>query len=244
MSYFNSINSRNSAAPVSSYDSAHRNDRPNNDIDIDRKGLMQIMLANMRNVDIPLAGDKGNSSNDFGTKFVDNMVSFSDIGAKQNLNDIMISLADTIKQNTLFQRAAMMQGQNVRVENDILVKNGKVSDSFFDLPSGVSQATISVSDKHDNVVYNRVLSDLDEGINKFSWLGFGNDDKPVADGKYKISVDAYDKKGMLIDPARISGLLEGKISRVDFSSLNNGDGESMFILDNGMKFLESQLHFI
>ena len=145
------------------------------------------------------------------------------------------SVEQQIYQNANLEKLVSMQqgaqtgsvinylGSMVEFEGDTMSLQGGSAAASYTLPESAAQTTIRVRDMAGNIVFSGG-GETASGSHVFSWSGRGNSGEALADGAYKLEIEAKRSDGTTLDVStHVMGLVSGIVNDGDLPQLVVGD---------------------
>lgn len=150
------------------------------------------------------------------TEFTSQLVQFASVEQQIYQNSNLESLLEVERNNQLstltnfINSSVEVEGQGLPLENSY----GKFT---YNLPIGSQDATITITDSSGLQVFT-TPAEQDPGLHVFEWNGLGNAGQQVADGAYRVQVNAFDAQGNVVD-----GIVHTVFGRVTGAGIVNGE---------------------
>jgi flagellar basal-body rod modification protein FlgD len=185
--------------------------------ELGREEFLKLLVAKLENQD-PL-----NPAED--TEFVAQLATFSSleqlIHANGTLDNIVLGQMDLVN-----AQALDLIGKEALVESDweVNVKDGVPDELVYSIPQDARGVTLTITDANGVPVRTFELETTPNGRVTLDWDGTGEDGEPLADGTYKITVNATDLDGEPMSIALFRSLPIDGVTFVDgWISLISGD---------------------
>ena len=116
-------------------------------------------------------------------------------------------------------------GSMVEFAGDTMSLQGGSAAASYTLPDSAAQTTIRVKDTAGNTVFS-TAGETSAGTHAFGWDGLSNAGKALADGTYKIEVEAKRSDGTSLDVStHVLGLVSGIVNDGSNPQLVIGDAQ-------------------
>lgn len=116
-------------------------------------------------------------------------------------------------------------GSMVEFAGDTMSLQGGSAAASYTLPNSAAQTTIRVKDTAGNTVFS-AAGETSSGTHAFGWDGLSNAGKALADGTYKIEVEAKRSDGTSLDVStHVLGLVSGIVNDGSNPQLVIGDAQ-------------------
>lgn len=183
----------------------------------DINAFLKLMVAQVRNQDPTQPMDS--------TQWVAQLAQFSTVEQQVQSNGKLGELLTELKSTS--ERIDLGYiGRKVEVEGEeVGLKDGALA-ARYTVPTGASTVDVHIVDA-DGAVVHSVSSSTTAGTYDLSWDGKNSDGVKLADGTYKVVVDARDEAGKAV--AGTSVTYDATVTRV-----RRADGETKFDLSTGV----------
>jgi flagellar hook assembly protein FlgD len=114
--------------------------------------------------------------------------------------------------------ASMTQllGRNVTAYSDVVPYDGDgPTDLHWNAPAEASQMSITVTDEDGKMVAREEFDSLPSGDGSWEWDGKDVHGVQVPEGKYNVSITAYDTNG---NPMEVSSIIKGTINEMSYET--------------------------
>jgi flagellar basal-body rod modification protein FlgD len=181
-------------------------DKPSDKLDND--DFMNLLVTQLKYQD-PLEPLDNN-------EFIAQTTSFSQLEELSNmsktLSDFTNNFSKNDSNNNLLSASSFLGKEIKYGSENFELKDGE-SELMFNLPTSVTDLSISVYDSMGNEVSQFVPTNLQSGENSINWNGVGADGAQLSDGIYSFKVNATDANGEAVN---VFTFAEGKVDSVSF----------------------------
>lgn len=180
----------------------------------DKDMFLKLMIAQIRNQDPLQPMDP--------TEYVSQLATFSQLEQQTETNKQLASIGGIVA--AVMSRADLSYiGMDVEAKLDVFTFDGKQID-FRYVTAGADKVEIAIIDDKGQVV-RTVEGENASGEQEFSWDGRGDDGQQVADGNYRISINAFDADGVPVQSVvSMRGIVKEVITE---------NGVSVLVYENG-----------
>ena len=173
---------------------------------VEKEGFLKLLVAQLGNQD-PMAPQDSD-------KYVDQLTNFSMLEQMMNLNKGVNNLSIGQLSNNS-QDAVRFVGREIVAKGDTLSFDGSESPPVkYGMPHEAESATLSIYDSHGNLVRQEEV-DASPGASQYTWDGRNNDGQLVAEGEYRIAIEATDAED---NPIPVDTYVRGKVESVRFDN--------------------------
>jgi flagellar basal-body rod modification protein FlgD len=146
--------------------------------------FLQLLLTQVQNQDPTAPTDTD--------QFTTELVQFTGVQEQVNANTSLGQLIGLQQSSQVLQSSQLVGGQATVTSNEITLQNSR-GEITFNATAG-QQVAISVVDATGNPIVNATAA-ANNGANTWSWNGLDNNGNQVADGAYRIAVEASTNGG-------------------------------------------------
>ena len=176
---------------------------PDNGVNTDKEAFLKLLVAQVSQQD-PMSPQDSD-------QYVQQLTQFSTLEQLMTLNKGVETLAIGQMSNNS-QEALGFVGREVVARGDQLSHTrGDYSEIAYDVKGEADKATIVVRDSYGDVVFETDARS-DQGVQRFTWDGRGNDGAVLPSGKYSVSVEAT-RDG---EPVPVDSYVRGEVTGVRF----------------------------
>lgn len=153
------------------------------DSDLSQEDFLELMVAQLQNQDPTNPADT--------TEFTSQIAEFSTVEGISDLNKSFSEFADVFSGSQTMD-AVNLVGRSVMTESNMgyLNEGGDINASI-DMPSYASAVTVYVQDEFGALVNQATFGPAAEGYQEFNWDGLNMDGDEMAEGRYRISAEAF-----------------------------------------------------
>ncbi len=187
---------------VSSYQSTTTTE--DNEDYLGRETFLTMLVAQLENQD-PLNPMEG-------TDFSSQLAQFSSLEQLMNLNETMDNLAQTFIDSSETDLMSYVGSQVTGTLDTMNVSNGEVSGGFFSL-TDAADVIVQITDSSGKTVKSINMGTMASGSHLISWDGTDADGEAVDDGTYTYSVMANSGSGYSQIDNSVTGTAEGVVYR-------------------------------
>ena len=193
---------------VSSYE-AHVADAsaPDATAELGQDSFLKLLVAQMQHQD-PL-NPQGNE------EFIAQLAQFTSL---EQLMGVNTSLGDLYAATTSMNNASMTQllGRNVTAYSDTVPYQGDgPQEIYWKAPDDVSKMSVTITNEEGKLVAREEFDSLPSGDGSWEWNGKDVHGVQAPEGKYTVSITAYDTNG---NPMEVSNIIKGTINEMSYES--------------------------
>ena len=193
---------------VSSYE-AHvaQQDMPDQSSELGQDSFLKLLVAQMQHQD-PL-NPQGNE------EFIAQLAQFTSLEQLMGVNS---SLGDLYAATTSMNNASMTQllGRNVTAYSDTMPYHGDgAQDIHWKAPAEVSKMSVTITNADGKMVAREEFESLEAGDGSWEWNGKDVHGVQVPEGKYTVSITAYDTNG---NPLEVQNVIKGTINEMSYET--------------------------
>jgi flagellar basal-body rod modification protein FlgD len=163
--------------------------------------------------------------------FVAQLAQFATVEQLTSSNDLLEGVYAAIAAMNNASMASLVGSGVIARGNEFYYDASGSKDLYFNAPSEVQSATLTVYNEAGAVVFTGNLGSLPEGESITNWDGRDSNGSPMPEGTYTFKVTGLDAEGNVID---IEERITGTITEMDYSSgtpMPSVDGITMSIGD-------------
>ena len=193
---------------VSSYE-AHTaaSSAPDASSEMGQESFLKLLVAQMQHQD-PL-NPQGNE------EFIAQLAQFTSLEQLMGVNS---SLGDLYAATTSMNNASMTQllGRNVTAYSDVVPYDGEGSQELhWKAPGEVGKMSITVTNEEGKMVARKEFDGVVAGDGSWVWDGKDIHGVQVPEGKYNISINAFDTNG---NPMDVGSVIKGTINEMSYET--------------------------
>ena len=189
-----------------------------------------------RPVDLVFVTDESGSINPttqwpFLIAFIAQLAQFATVEQLTSSNDLLEGVYAAIAAMNNASMASLVGSGVIARGNEFYYDASGSKDLYFNAPSEVQSATLTVYNEAGAVVFTGNLGSLPEGESITNWDGRDSNGTPLPEGTYTFKVTGLDIEGNVID---VEERITGTITEMDYSSgtpMPSVDGITMSIGD-------------
>jgi len=193
---------------VSSYETQVASaSQPDASSEMGQESFLKLLVAQMQHQD-PL-NPQGNE------EFIAQLAQFTSLEQLMGVNS---SLGDLYAATTSMNNASMTQllGRNVTAYSDVVPYDGEGSQELhWKAPAEAGHMSITVTDEDGKMIAREELEGVAAGDGSWVWDGKDVHGVRVPEGKYNISINAFDMNG---NPLEVSSVIKGTINEMSYET--------------------------
>ena len=188
---------------------------------MDKNAFLTLLVAQLKNQDTTQSQDPN--------QMVQQMTSFSTLEQSQNTNKLLTGIQG--QNNGIYQtNAAGLLGKNVRVASSSFdLKAGKASVGIN--LAAAADVTVSIQDASGKTVAQLKPGAMSAGSQLLDWDGKDAQGNPMADGTYKVSIDAVGNDGKPVQASSSSFMAVSAVTFVDGTVMISAGGKKFPLSD-------------
>jgi flagellar basal-body rod modification protein FlgD len=180
---------------------------PDASSEMGQESFLKLLVAQMQHQD-PL-NPQGNE------EFIAQLAQFTSLEQLMGVNS---SLGDLYAATTSMNNASMTQllGRNVTAYSDVVPYDGEGSQELhWKAPAEAGHMSITITDEDGKMIAREELEGVDAGDGSWVWDGKDVHGVQVPEGKYNISISAFDMNG---NPLDVGSVIKGTINEMSYET--------------------------
>ena len=180
---------------------------PDASAELGQDSFLKLLVAQMQHQD-PL-NPQGNE------EFIAQLAQFTSLEQLMGVNS---SLGDLYAATTSMNNASMTQllGRNVTAYSDTMPYHGDgAQDIHWKAPAEVSKMSVTITNADGKMVAREEFESLEAGDGSWEWNGKDVHGVQVPEGKYTVSITAYDTNG---NPLEVQNVIKGTINEMSYET--------------------------
>lgn len=188
--------------------------------EVNQEDFLKLMTEQMKNQDPFEPADNG--------EFMSQMAQFSQVSSLDKLNESFSSFASNMLSSQTLQATGLL-GRSVMVSgNQVPLTEGETFTASLDVPSAVSDITVSIRNSNGVLVDQVDLGPANAGLRDFTWNGTDLEGNPAGEGTYYITAEGVSASGI---SSTLDTLVPNTVSSVSIADskvvLNTKDGAEL-----------------